>query len=64
MSLDAKGRCFCGQKPIRYKREQAAQLFCYRCARAYDPETLEQIENWAWKKNPDGTFPPARKDGA
>ena len=43
--LDPKGRC-CGKKPIVYKREP--HLFCDRCARAYDPNTGEQIANWAY----------------
>lgn len=46
-------RC-CGRKPIRYKGgswcSPAPQLFCPRCDRAYDLETGDQMENWAWKR--------------
>lgn len=57
--LDDKGRC-CGKKPIDYKSgrhtpEGSPQKFCDRCDRAYDRETGEQRENWAWVKK-DGAF--------
>jgi hypothetical protein len=52
--LDNKGRC-CGRKPLIYKRP-THHLFCSRCDRAYDPESHEQIENWAWKKEQQGEF--------
>jgi len=49
--LDEKGRC-CGRKPLVYKRRQGllnpSGLFCCRCDRHFDPETGEQIENFAW----------------
>lgn len=56
--IDAKGRC-CGRKPLHYKRGltttlRRPQLFCCRCNAAYDPETREQIANWAWKPNEHG----------
>ena len=52
--LDPLGRC-CGRKPLSYKRGHpphihGAFLFCFRCDRAYDTESLCQIENWAWQK--------------
>ena len=50
--LDAKGRC-CGRKPMVYKSRTSTSTgphrYCPRCDRAYDLETGEQIENWAWK---------------
>lgn len=51
MNLGNKGRC-CGKKPILYKGRYTAfpQKFCPGCDRAYNPETGEQIDNWAWKK--------------
>ncbi len=49
--LDNLGRC-CGRKPIVYKREP--HLFCWRCDRAYNPETGEQIANWAWRMGENG----------
>lgn len=59
MKLDEKGRC-CGRKPIDYKgggwnSPSRPQKFCPRCDRAYDRNTGEQIENWAWKLR-DGSF--------
>lgn len=50
--LDEKGRC-CGIKPIDYKggsyrSPQKPQKFCFRCYRAFDRVTGEQIENWKW----------------
>lgn len=45
MKLDEKGRC-CGRKPIVYKRDH--HLFCTRCNREFNPDTHEQIVNWAW----------------
>lgn len=60
--LDELGRC-CGRKPIHYKGKRYStpehprpSKFCHRCDRAYDPETGEQIGNWAYRPNPDGTF--------
>ncbi len=56
--LDDKGRC-CGRKPIEYKNHDYGTdgfKFCPRCDRAYDRETGEQIDNWAWKKNAAGAF--------
>jgi hypothetical protein len=44
----------CGRKPLVYLRKQ--MLFCSRCDREYDLKTGEQIPNWAWKRNSDGTF--------
>lgn len=53
-TLDDKGQC-CGRNPIPYKRpRESTHLFCMACAREYDGN--EQIENWAWKQNKDGTF--------
>lgn len=45
--LTPEGRC-CGRKPIVYKRP-TNHLFCFRCDRAYDSETGEQVSNWAYK---------------
>ena len=50
--LDDKGRC-CGRKPIQYKggswRSPAfPHKFCDRCYRAFDSDTHEQMQNWAW----------------
>ena len=47
MKLDDKGRC-CGRRPLVYKTAPAHK-FCTRCERAYDIETGEQVENWAWR---------------
>lgn len=65
MAIDAKGRC-CGRKPLHYKRGLTTtlnrpQLFCTRCSAAYDPETHEQLENWAWFKDERGQFIRGRK---
>jgi hypothetical protein len=59
MKLDGKGRC-CGRKPIHYKGggwqspPGAPFKFCFRCDRAFDVETGEQRENWAWQRNENG----------
>jgi hypothetical protein len=58
--IDAKGRC-CGRKPLHYKRGlttslKRPHLFCCRCDCSYDPETHEQLENWAYKKDASGKF--------
>ena len=53
MSLNDKGQC-CGKKPLTYKRD--GELFCPRCDRAYNIDTNQQIDNWAWKKNEHGSF--------
>ena len=45
-TLNAAGQC-CGVKPLPYKRPP--QLFCRRCDRSYDPVTLRQQPNFAWK---------------
>ena len=51
MRLDKKNRC-CGKKPLDYKSgREGPHKFCDRCDRAYDRETGEQIENWAWVKD-------------
>lgn len=60
MTIDAKGRC-CGRKPLHYRRGDTTslrrpQLFCTRCYAAYDPETREQIENWAFARDASGGF--------
>lgn len=58
MTLDEKGRC-CGRKPLVYKssfRQGGPQKFCFKCDRAYDLKTDEQIENWAWKKDDAGNW--------
>lgn len=60
MAIDAKGRC-CGRKPLHYKRGHTTtlkrpQLFCTRCDAAYDPETKEQVENWAFTRDSTGKF--------
>jgi hypothetical protein len=49
--MDEKGRC-CGRKPIVYKRWPHRGYFC--CS--FDLETKEQQDNFAWKKNPDGSW--------
>lgn len=53
-SLDEKGRC-CGRKPIKYTSRWSTatgpHYFCDRCDRAFDLETKQQIENWAWKES-------------
>jgi hypothetical protein len=56
MKLNDKGQC-CGRKPLVYKTNRHAgynmprhgYLFCWRCDRAYDRDTHEQIPNWAYK---------------
>lgn len=57
--LNEKGQC-CGRKPLLYKTDtpqtKAPFLFCSRCNRAYDATTKQQVENWAFKKQPDGSF--------
>jgi hypothetical protein len=59
MKLNEKGQC-CGRKPLLYKRPMGEILgphkFCFRCDRAFDVETGEQIENWAYKKHANGEF--------
>jgi hypothetical protein len=52
-NLDDKGRC-CGRKPIVYKRE--CRRFCDRCDRSYHFYQGFQVDNWAWKRRPDGQF--------
>lgn len=49
--LDEQGRC-CGRKPIVYKREP--HLFCHRCCASFNPDTGEQIPNWAFIREGDG----------
>lgn len=45
--LDNKGRCpNCLVKPLKYTREP--HFFCHRCDRAFDLNTEEMIDNWAW----------------
>lgn len=56
-ALDADLRC-CGRKTMEYKRPP--YRFCPRCDRAYDAESLIQIENWAWKVV-EGRFVSTRK---
>lgn len=56
--LDDKGRC-CGRKPIHYKGRYAPggpHKYCSRCDRAFDIDTGEQINNWAWKVGSNGIF--------
>lgn len=60
MAIDDKGRC-CGRKPIHYKggawnSPHRPMLFCCRCDREYDPVTLEQQENWAWRRGSNGVW--------
>ena len=50
MKLDEKGRC-CGRKPLIYKCD--SMHFCCRCDRAFNLESGEQVENWAWMKRDD-----------
>jgi len=52
--LDSKGRC-CGRKPLEYRGSWHGprQYFCTRCDRSFDLDTGKQIENWAWKRDPD-----------
>lgn len=59
MKLDNKGRC-CGRKPMHYEggawnSPKRPMKFCPRCDRAFDPETSEQVVNWAWRLD-DGEF--------
>jgi hypothetical protein len=51
--LDDKKRC-CGRKPIVYKRPP--HLFCHRCHASFNPDTGEQIPNWAYYALGDGRF--------
>ena len=50
--LDANGRC-CGKKPLQYRSNRqivgGPLQYCPRCDRAYDLDTGEQIDNWAWR---------------
>ena len=61
MKFDEKGRC-CGRKPIHYKGGSwcsppgSPMYFCDRCDRQYDPETGNQVENWAWTPDRMGIF--------
>jgi transposase-like protein len=49
MKLNEKGQCpVCKIKPLVYKRQP--HKFCHRCDRAFDLQTGEQINNWAWLK--------------
>ena len=59
MKLDENGRC-CGSKPIYYERP-SVHKFCDHCKRAFDPETGNQVENWAWKADGSGTFKRVRE---
>ena len=57
--LDDKGRC-CGRKPLVYRgrhtTSEGPRRFCVRCDRAYELDADFQINNWAWKKGPNGEF--------
>lgn len=57
--LDDKGRC-CGRKPLEYRgthtTSEGPHRYCPRCDRAYELDEPFQINNWAWKKGPDGEF--------
>ena len=44
--LDRRGRC-CGRKPLVYRRPP--HLFCVRCDAGFDPDTGNQIANWAYE---------------
>ena len=53
MKLNEKGQCPpCKKKPIKYKSywstSDGPHYFCSRCKRAYDIDTEDQFENWAW----------------
>jgi hypothetical protein len=63
--IDGQGRC-CGRKTMHYKRGYppwhfGPHLFCPRCDRSYDPDTLAQTENWAWMRDGD-EFKPRPRD--
>jgi hypothetical protein len=47
--LNEKGQCpVCKRKPTIYKRDR--RKFCTGCDRAFDIETGEQIQNFAYQK--------------
>ncbi len=52
-TLDVHGRC-CGRKPTEYRRE--GKLCCFRCDRAFDLGTKEQIPNYCFRAGPNGGF--------
>lgn len=53
MKLNAKGQCPpCKRKPLVYKTTQI--YFCFKCDRAYDLDTKEQVENFHWLKTKSG----------
>lgn len=54
--IDDHGRC-CGRKPLVYKRPNH-RLFCTRCNAQFDPASGEQVSNWGYTREPDGTFTP------
>ncbi len=48
LALNTKGQCpACRIKPLVYKRRSFK--FCHRCSRAFNINTGEQIENWAYR---------------
>lgn len=48
LKINPKGQCpNCKIKPLVYKREP--HLFCHRCCASFNPDTGEQIENWAFR---------------
>ena len=54
MNLNENGQC-CGRKPLVYKRPHHYKI-CLRCDSEFDPETGEQVENWAWRQTAAGVF--------
>ena len=53
--LNEKGQCpICKRKPTVYKRDQ--KKFCTHCDRAFNIETGEQIQNFAYRKITPDTF--------
>jgi len=55
--LNKDSRC-CGRKVIRFgaKNDSDAYFFCNCCNRAYDANSRQQVENFAWKKLTSGAF--------
>lgn len=61
LHLNERGQCsHCCRKPIPYKRTK--YWFCPICDRAFSMETGEQITNFSWIKQEDGSFLPRVPD--
>ena len=46
------GHCACGKRLAVFVRHKT--LFCWSCESEYDATTLEQVQNFAWRKTERG----------